>query len=136
MKHIQGIGAVCILSVADGDYQIDVGGRVIPFEFSDRFGPIPLNKNGEISARRPTNKFLNAATLWVEQGKRVGEDGLCIWEEPPDWKEDHIQISARRWVHKDTWKKWLSEPDSKMGKLAAQLIKEKAKATQQVAKRA
>jgi len=64
-----------------GDYIIAVRGKEIRFEWSERFGPLPVSKTGiplELSWRHP---FWRAASLWRLQGQRV-DGNRCIWHEP------------------------------------------------------
>lgn len=63
-----------------GPFIIEVDGRSFSFEDSDRFGPYPLKKNGDISdafwgQRSP---FWRSYSAWRKQGRRV-KDGKCIW---------------------------------------------------------
>lgn len=45
------------------DYEMKWKGRVVRFDFSDRFGPVFLNKNGEPLGKQPTNAdLIEAAT--------------------------------------------------------------------------
>ncbi len=71
---------VCCFS--DGKtYRICVGARTFLFDWSDRFGPTLVDKDGrQLSAALP-RRFVIAASLWAVQGKRV-EDGMCVWHTP------------------------------------------------------
>jgi len=66
------------------DYRITVAGKVFRFDFSQRFGPLFVDANGRELSRQPGPKreVWKAVTYWLRQGKRVGEDGLCIWDYP------------------------------------------------------
>ncbi len=84
--HIDGWGS--------GPYEITVSTRLYRFEDSDRFGPVPLKKNGD-----PTDKgyfperspFWRVWEIWRDQGRRVAEDGkTCIWE------DDDVAVAAIR----------------------------------------
>lgn len=68
----------------DGDeYFIDVGGKLIRFEWSDRFGPLPLRKDGsEMTSIGPSHKFWKAVSWWNAQG-RVLHWNKAIWHKPP-----------------------------------------------------
>jgi hypothetical protein len=69
----------CILTVAGPTYKMSVGGKIFDFEWHSYCGPIALNKCGDPLRNQP-NAFLEAASLWGQQGKRVDEKtGLCIW---------------------------------------------------------
>ena len=77
-------------------YRIDVAGRIFLFDFSDMFGPLVVGRRGqEVKQPGARDPFWRAITLWRWQGKRVGSDGLCIWEEPPLEKLRHI--GGRHW---------------------------------------
>ncbi len=68
---------------------IDVRGQRILFEFSARFGPMAVTKDGrERDLKRP-GPFLRAVSLWAVQGKRV-VDGVAIWHEPRKPVLQHI----------------------------------------------
>ena len=65
-----------------GEYLIDVRGKLIRFEWSERFGPLPINKDGsEPRSIGPRHGFWRAASLWNLQGQRV-EGKKAIWHEP------------------------------------------------------
>lgn len=61
------------------DYRINLGDRTYTFDFSDRFGPTIINRDGRPNCGEPPQSFLRAVSLWAQQGKRV-EDGFCIYE--------------------------------------------------------
>ncbi len=67
----------------DPDRRINAGGKVFRFDFSDRFGPLVLGADGSPLDRQPgpRNPFWAAIDAWVRQGKKVGDDGLCIWRD-------------------------------------------------------
>lgn len=65
-----------------GDYRIEVRGKIVRFAWSERFGPMPLNRNNtEARSVGPKHPFWRAASLWNLQGQRI-ENGMCIWHEP------------------------------------------------------
>jgi hypothetical protein len=54
------------------------------FEFSDRFGPLLLDRHGEPSKRQPVgarHPFWKPFNCWLSQGKQV-QDGVAAWHEP------------------------------------------------------
>jgi|GEM_PF-2173829 len=57
-------------------------GRPHRFEDSDRFGPVRLRKDDEVSDARPWGEkhpFWARHSAWCRQGRRVAEDGItCI----------------------------------------------------------
>lgn len=71
---------ICILT-GGPDYEIQVNGRRIRFEMHPICGPCALNRRGDPLAKQPVY-FLEAASLWAQQGMRV-ENGLCVWEHEP-----------------------------------------------------
>lgn len=76
-----GSGRVFIDCFGAGGYEIEVKGEVVLFDWSERFGPLPVTKGGSerhLSHRHP---FWRAVSLWSVQGKRL--DGKrAIWHEP------------------------------------------------------
>lgn len=65
-----------------GDYVIEVRGKDVRFEWSERFGPMPINKDGsEALSIGPRHAFWRIVSLWNLQGRRI-ENGKCIWHEP------------------------------------------------------
>jgi hypothetical protein len=67
-----------------GPFEITVGGKLFRFEDSDRFGPTPLDAEGEplpeyFSSRSP---FWYGWHRWKDQGRRVAKDEkTCVWED-------------------------------------------------------
>lgn len=65
-----------------GEYQIEVRGKLVRFEWSEQFGPMPINQDGsECLSVGPRHGFWRAASLWNLQGRRI-ENGKAIWHEP------------------------------------------------------
>ena len=65
-----------------GEYFIDVRGKMVRFEWSARFGPMPINADGsEASSIGPRHDFWRAASLWNLQGRRL-DGSKAIWHEP------------------------------------------------------
>ena len=62
----------CVL-VGGDDFKISASGTVYEFEMHPYMGPCPKQKLGN---RHP---FWFAVSQWSEQGRKVGEDGLCVW---------------------------------------------------------
>lgn len=54
------------------------------FEDSERFGPIPITRKGDVKSPGyfgEQSLFWHYWTLWKDQGRRVAEDGVtCIFE--------------------------------------------------------
>lgn len=67
------IGDCCgILTVAGPTFKISVGRKIFDFEWHSYCGPSALNKRGDPLRHQPT-AFLNAASLWNQQGRKVDE---------------------------------------------------------------
>lgn len=77
-------GEPCFIDTFGGpeEYFIDVRGKLIRFEWSDRFGPMPIKKGGaEMTSIGTRHGFWRAASLWNLQGRRL-EGDRAIWHEP------------------------------------------------------
>lgn len=79
---------VCILT-GGPEFKIRVRGKEFLFEFPLYFGPAVLTKRGDIASVQP-GYFLEAASLWHKQGRRMTADGYCIWTPPPKPIMKHI----------------------------------------------
>lgn len=64
-----------------GEYLIKVGIETIRFEWSDRFGPLPITETCAGRDLRHNHPFWRAASLWKLQGKRL-EGNNAVWHEP------------------------------------------------------
>lgn len=62
-------------------HTIQVNGKRHTFEMHPYCGPIAIGKRGN-GLLHQAKDFLEAASHWAQQGRRVGSDGLCIWEHP------------------------------------------------------
>ena len=87
---------LCILGGGD-EYAIHIDGEVYRFEFHDRFGPLPLTKTGRERSLGPKHKFWTVVTWWSQQGRRVDENGVCIWEQPKSEFEGLVHLGGRNW---------------------------------------
>lgn len=67
-----------------GPFVIKNEGKSFRFEFSERFGPIPLRPDNEIDEKYNwpgRSPFWPALHQWIKGGKRVAEDGVtCVWD--------------------------------------------------------
>ena len=74
---------ISCLMTGGKDFKIRVAGKEYRFEFKDcvGYGPAVLTKRDDIAASQPT-AFLNAASLWHKQGRRI-RDGYCVWRNEP-----------------------------------------------------
>ena len=72
------------ISFAGPTRHIVVDGVHFTFEMHDYCGPTLLDQRGDpAKSQRPRSPFWEAVSLWSQQGERVGDDNLCIWD-PPD----------------------------------------------------
>lgn len=80
------------LATASHEFVIEVGGRRHTFEMHYYCGPAVLNKEGNPDDQQPgpRSPFWTAVTLWAQQGKHVGADGLCIWQPEPEPELVHL----------------------------------------------
>ena len=60
---------------------IQVNGNRYRFEWHPHCGPIALDSEDNEATDQP-DEFLEAASFWGQQGKKMGDDGLCAWEWP------------------------------------------------------
>lgn len=85
------MSAACLL-VGGDQRKILVRGEVIHFEDHPRLGPCPTTPSGRERTLGPRHAFWRAATRWIECGREVGSDGLCVWSEEPDPREGMVRI--------------------------------------------
>lgn len=86
------------ISMGGPDRQISVGGKIYTFEDHPFCGPTLLNKGGDpIDLKDHPQDFLEAASLWVQQGRRT-ENGLCVWYHPAEPIVEHIGGRHYRYV--------------------------------------
>ena len=92
----------CQLAADPRNYLIEVDGQRIHFEMHRWFGPAVLNAAGDPARNQPgpRHKFWTAVTRWSQQGRRVGEDGLCIWGVPAE--PELVHIGGRNYAIKDS----------------------------------
>lgn len=81
------------ISLGGPEYDISVGGKIYHFEMHKWCGPVWLKKNGDPQETQPI-PFLEAASLWSQQGQKV-EDGLCVWNHEP--KEILKHLGGKHW---------------------------------------
>lgn len=88
------------LATASRDFTIKVGSLRYVFEMHHYCGPALLNKDGNPADRQPTpnHPFWTAVTLWAQQGKHVGADGLCIWAPEPE--PELVHLGGRNYAEK------------------------------------
>jgi hypothetical protein len=75
------LGAIHICSFYDGTYRAMTYGREVIFEWSDRFSPLFVNREGETLKSQAWRKGLgDLIHNWERQGKRVCRNcGYCLW---------------------------------------------------------
>ena len=65
-----------------GEFFITVREKIVRFEWSEQFGPLPVTKTGaEMTSIGPKHPFWRAVSLWNLQGRRV-DGNNAIWHEP------------------------------------------------------
>jgi hypothetical protein len=74
--------------------KISVGGKIIDFEMHPYCGPTILNKRTGSPLKNQPTAFLESASLWAKQGKKM-ENGLCLWYHEP--KEILQHMGGRHW---------------------------------------
>ena len=63
--------------------KIIILGKTYFFEWHRMFGPSRVNgRTGDICQHQPSEKspYWVAVQWWHDQGKRIGDDGLAVWE--------------------------------------------------------
>ncbi len=89
-----------ILCVGEpGQYLIRDGENQWRFEWSDRWGPLRVSKDGR-TAGQPSwrSRFWTVTTIWAKQGKRTqpfGRETLAVWDQPPAAIYRYRQIGRR-----------------------------------------
>jgi hypothetical protein len=75
---------VCLLT-GGPTHRIGVGGPAVT---DDRSGILEKQP-------RPRHPFWHAVSQWAEQGRKVGDDGLCVWFLDPEeiWETDGRGVS-------------------------------------------
>lgn len=69
-------------------YKIKVDEKIYEFEMHPYCGPTILNSHGNPAALQP-HRFLEAASLWAQQGQRM-ELELCRWDREPNEILKHL----------------------------------------------
>lgn len=74
---------VIYINVGGPMRKISVNGKIYDFEMHPYCGPTLLDKNEvPVDLNKHPKEFLEAASLWAQQGQRI-EDGLCRWDLEP-----------------------------------------------------
>lgn len=87
------VGGAILCITSEGTFRMNVRGEKYVFDFSDRFGPSVLNKNGSEKAQQPSSRslFWEALYHWIKQGKRVDADGNCVYS----WETKLVDITKQ-----------------------------------------
>lgn len=73
--------SVGFVSVGGPERTILVGGQTWHFEMHHYFGPMPIKKRTG-AGRDGTKAFWEAVTYWAQQGERLDEAGVCVYDTP------------------------------------------------------
>lgn len=77
------------LEVGGPMYKIKRCGKIYEFELNQFAGPNILNKKTGSPLKNQPMPFLEAVSLWLQQGKRM-ENGLCRWDHDPEKILKHL----------------------------------------------
>jgi hypothetical protein len=71
---------------------LDEKGQRWNFEMHPYCGPIPTDKKGNPLKKEPPEKssFWRVVSWWAQQGGKIDENGLCVWQKPPEPKLIHL----------------------------------------------
>lgn len=86
-------GLICLLVGGPDRFIIDRRGKRWRFEDHPQMGPMLLTpKKGLECDKQPPERspYWEAVQCWYDQGKRIGDDDLCIWEPKKEPKLRHI----------------------------------------------
>lgn len=65
-------------------YRIKINGRTHYFDWSDRFGPLFMTKDGrDLNNQNPPKLVWGALSQWKKQGKRLCAAGFVVWRPEP-----------------------------------------------------
>jgi hypothetical protein len=73
--------AMHICDFSEGEFDIQVNGKIYHFEMHKICGPTILKRNGDPVKHQPPC-FLFAASQWLQNGRQI-ENGLCVWFHEP-----------------------------------------------------
>ncbi len=86
-------GKPCYVMMSE-EYKIRAGGKEFRFDMHPYCGPTMIGKRGNpLSTMPPQNSpFWDALYWWTKQGKKVDDDGYCVfkWETKPVYIIKHI----------------------------------------------
>ena len=81
------------ISLGGPEYTIKAGKKSYYFEMHSYFGPVVLSrKTGSSLSKQPgeRNLFWRAVEHWNNQGRRVDDNGNCIFDWPPLPRRVHL----------------------------------------------
>jgi hypothetical protein len=87
-----------ILTGFHPEYTIIIEGKNYRFEVQFYCGPFPLNKDGTTKNLSNKHPFWKAVSLWAQQGRRVDENSICIWNHEEDPFENAIHLGGKHYL--------------------------------------
>ena len=104
------------------DYRIVVDGKTYIFDFSPMFGPSFYDRRRNLKVIPSRHPFWKGFNPWLKQGKRIGPDGICVWEPEPEFDlTDFIQVGKRTYVAKSIIEDMAKSDNPKRRDLAARI---------------
>lgn len=83
--------------------KIRVSSQIYWFECHPQMGPCPLNARTKeplrTTAWNSRHPFWEAHRLWEKQGKRIGDDGFCVWEVEQIPEHLYKHIGGKHWEY-------------------------------------
>jgi hypothetical protein len=80
----------CHISLGGPMRGIIVGGKLYQFEMHHYCGPVLLHRRTGEPLKHQPMPFLEAASLWAQQGQKIDETGLCVWFREPKPITKHL----------------------------------------------
>lgn len=71
---------VAHLELGGPEYRINVNGKIYLFEDHKWCGPSALRRDTKEPMKNQPKAFLECASRWAQQGKKVTKDGLAIFK--------------------------------------------------------
>lgn len=105
------------------DYRIVVDGKQYIFDFSPMFGPSFYDRRRNLKLIPERSPFWKGFNPWLKQGKRVGADGLCIWEPEPEVDlSDFVRVGKRTYAAKSIIAEMQKSDNPKRRELAEKIL--------------
>ena len=91
------------ITLAPPTLTIKHGGESWQFETPPYCGLVVIGKSGNPIADPPKqSQFWRVVELWRDQGRRMGKDNICIYDEPPPGEmRTMVKISKRSLAYDD-----------------------------------